>query len=449
MSALSENVSLVITADTVGIALAGFGVALTISYSATWTERTRTYGDLSDVASDFASGTPEYIFAQALFGQEPHPNAMMIGRGENKPTQVYVIGVASVKNTTGYAVNIIAPGTSPANPLTYTSDANATNDEIVAGLVSALNGVASKNYTAAATGSSGTQVVTVTGNAAGNWFSIEVASVLLLSIKQTHVDPGIAADLDAISLEDSSWYALNTTANSKLCVLATAAWIEAAGQKLYLVDVNETDAITVAVGSSPTDTLYALFALAYNRTAGSYYPSPGAMFSARWLGRVLPDEPGSETWKFKTLSGIAATKLSPTHKVNLRARKANAYETIAGANKTWEGTVAGGSYGFIDVTRGLDWLDDNMRKRVFAAISGPEKLPYTNPGVAVVRNEMKGSLKDSADRGIITDDFVITVPQVENISSPNKAIRKLPDMKWSATLAGAIHAVDIVGLVSV
>jgi hypothetical protein len=504
MSELAEHVSLTITADTLGIALAGFGVALIVSHSASWVERTRSYTDLAGVATDFAAGTPEYLSASALFSQSPHPERVMIGRASLKPTQVYVVSVASVQNSTAYAVDVAGDQVT-ATTISFTSDATATNDEIVAGLVSALNAVASKNYLAAATGSAGSQVCTVTGTipawlattayvvgnqvtnganvyqcitagtsagsggptgttsditdgtvhwkflrvggSAGAWFALELVDINLLGVKQTHSDPGLATDLAAILVEDESWYALHTTFNSKAYVLAAAAWVES-NKKLYLVDVNETDSVNTIVSGS-TDTLGALFALSYNRTAGSYYSNPATMFSAAWMGRVLPDTPGSETWKFKTLSGVVAMKLTSTQRTNLRARKANSYTTIAGANKTWEGMVAGGSYGFIDITRGLDWLEDDMTKSVFAALSGPEKLPYTNAGIAVIRSVMKASLKRAVSNGVISDDFEIEMPKLAAISASDKALRKLKNVKFTATLQGAIHEIDLIGVVSV
>jgi hypothetical protein len=44
---------------------------------------------------------------------------------------------------------------------------------------------------------------------------------------------------------------------------------------------------------------------------------------------------------------------------------------------------------------------------------------------------------------------VVTVPKVADISAGNKTTRTLPDMKFTGTLAGAIHKVIITGVVSV
>ena len=447
--ALTDYVTLTLTAENVGIARAGFGVPLILSHSATWTERTRSYGSTLDVAADFATDTPEYLAAAAMFAQSPAPTTIMIGRAALAPTQVYVIGAAAVTNSTAYKVNVVATGATVTNPLVYTSDSSATNDEIIGGLVTALNGVTGKNYTAAATGSVGSQVCTVTGTAAADWFSIEVLDPTLLSIKQTHADPGVATDLAAIALENSNWYALTMNFNSQAYVTAAAAWIEDQA-KIYLFDVNETAAITTTGGAGGSaDTLDALATLKRTRTAGSYHPSPAAFMSAAWLGRVLPDDPGTETWKFKTLSGVPAVNLTATNRTNLRARHANTIETVAGRNITWDGTTSDGQ--FIDVRRGLDWLQDDMSKGVFGVLAGNEKVPFTDAGVAMVENEVQRSLTTAVAKGILAASPapVVTAPLVSTISATNKSARLLPDIRFTGTLAGAVHAVSLIGVVAV
>jgi hypothetical protein len=189
--------------------------------------------------------------------------------------------------------------------------------------------------------------------------------------------------------------------------------------------------------------------LAYSRTALMYHPSPANMAGAAWLGRVLPLEPGSESWKGKTLQGVTPVTLTATHRVNLRAKKCNTYQTVAGIGITWEGTTADGD--FVDVTRGLDWLEDDMTKAVFEAITGSDKIAYTDQGVAQIEGVIRGSLEAAVSKGILAADPApdVEVPKVANISSANKALRLLPDVKFSATLAGAIHKVDIDGVVSV
>lgn len=366
-------------------------------------------------------------------------------------TDYYVIRVdADTFKLASSAANALS-----ATPVNITSDGTGTltvssytNDLTISQLVNALNVVAGANYTAAiVTGAGDTDTMTVTATSAGAWFSLEVLDVTALGISQTHTDPGVATDLAAISREQPNWYALVTLYNSQAYVLGAAAWVEA-NKRVYLADVNETNVITLA-STGTADTLDRLHTLNYGRTMGLYHPRPSAMFAAAWEGRVLPEDAGSEVWALKTLSGVEAVNLTSTHRANIVARQANCYETVANLNVTFEGTTADGEY--MDVRRGLDWLDDDMRKSVFEVLAAGPKVPYTNRGIARVQAAMRGSLKRAVARGVLSDDvpFTITVPKVADISSGNKSTRLLPDMKFSGTLAGAIQKVDLRGVVAV
>lgn len=438
---LSDHVKLTISLSTLGVARAGFGVPMILSYTAAWSERLRFYTDISGVAVDFPSVTgPEYLAAQALFGQTPRPPVIAIGRGALKPTQTYVISVAAVRNSSPYAVNVAGDGVT-TTAVSITSGGSATNDAIVASLVTALNAVVGANYTAAATGSSGSHVCTVTANAAGDWFSLEVVDVTALGVKQTHADPGVATDLAAIALAQPGWYALLTTYNSKALVQAAAAWVES-NARLYAAEVNETDAILTSVGNA--DTIDALHTSAYARTFGCYHPSPVSMFAAAWLGRVLPLDPGSDDWKWKRLAGPAAVTMTDTHRTNLRARKANTYDQVAGINITWEGTVADGE--FIDVIRSRDWVADDMPKAVFEVFVNNEKVPFDNDGIQMIVAAIDGSMRRAERRGIAAPGTrELTYPKSEDVSSVDKFNRVLEGIKWKFELAGSIHEVDMTG----
>lgn len=444
MSTLSEHVSLTITQDSVGVARAGFGVPLILSCNATFLERVRYYTTLADVATDgFATTSPEYLAAEAMFAQDPHPTMVGIGRAEGKPTQTYSINVTTVTNSHTYKLTVKGEGVTSTD-VVYAADSATTDGEIVLGLVAALNAVVGKNYTASGTVSP----ITVTATAAGDWFSIESTEVGYLKIEQTHAEPAttLATDLDAIQLESDAWYALVTLYNSDAYVKAAAAWVEASdAPKIYACDLNNSETATLATAGG--DTADDLHVSAYARTFTCYHPSPAEMFGAAWLGKVLPLTPGSETWKFKTLAGVDPVPTNGTQRVNLRAKKANTTQTIAGRNITWEGTTLDGNY--IDVVRGLDWLEDDMTKSVFEVLAGAAKIPMTNAGIATIESAVKGSLKRAFRAGIIDSDFVVTVPLVSDVSTTNRGLRLLPDVKFTARLQGAIHTVTINGVVSV
>jgi hypothetical protein len=94
-----------------------------------------------------------------------------------------------------------------------------------------------------------------------------------------HADPGAAADLTAINLEDGSWYAILNMYNSKLMALAIAAWAEANG-KLYLCQAQDTPCEQTAAGGA-TDILASLKTAAYARTVGFYMRNNGQMLAPR------------------------------------------------------------------------------------------------------------------------------------------------------------------------
>lgn len=440
MAPLSNHATLTITQDSVGIARAGFGVPLHLSYSAAWAERVREYTSLAEVAVDFPTTTsPEYLAAQAFFSQSPRrPSKIKIGRGALPPTQVYTL-VPTAADSTTYKLNVKGEGIT-AEQVSITSGVGATATEICDALRTELDAVVGKNYT-----TSGTATLIMTGDAAGDWFSVEADDpTQWADIAQTHVDPGVATDLAAITLEDNDWYGLHTAFNSNALVLAAAGWVETA-KKIYVVAVNETDAINTAAGNS--DTLDDLKTAARVRTMGCYHPDPAAMFDAAWMGRVLPVDPGGITWKFKRLSGPAAVVLTSTQRANLIARNANSYESVAGISITFEGKAADGE--FFDVVRGDDWLEDDMTKAVFGALAGRDIVPFTDEGIALVEAEMRGSLERAETRGILAAGWTVTVPAAADVSTADKAARLLPDMKFNGTRAGAIHKVAMTGVVSV
>ena len=446
MGTLTDYVTITITQNTVGIARAGFGVPMILSATAAFVERIRFYTDLAGVAVDFPVTTSaEYLAAQAMFSQSPAPSKIAIGRSALKPTLVAQISAITPVSNVSYAYKLTVRGKGFADTvLTYTSDGTPTDAEYAAGIVAALNGVASKNYTAAGAASP----VTVTATAPGDWFSIEIADAATQRVLYTHVDPGVATDLTAINTENPNWYALYTLYNSKLYGVAAAAWVESAGMKIYVCDSCDTQSITTATGNA--DLLDTIKTNAYARTLGFYHPSPANMAGGALLGRCLPIDPGSITFYGKTLAGVTPVNLTATHRGNLVDRRASSYETVSGVNVTFGGQVGSTTTGYLDVRRDLDWIQDDMTKAVFGAIVGANKIPFTDPGIAIIEAEVRGSLKRATDRGILaaSPKYIVTVPVAADVDTGNKSARTLPNVKFSATLAGAIHKVQLVGTVS-
>jgi hypothetical protein len=416
----------------------------------------RTYNALADVAVDFAVTTsPEYLKAQAKFGQDPKPKKIKIARIDGtKPTQSYSLAYV-VANSTKYEVTMKGEGVT-AETVSYTSDASATDAEIATGLVAAINGVTGKNFTA--TGAA--TPLTITGDAAGDWFSIEIAAANILggnmTVVENHADPGIAAELTLVLAEDPEWYWLDTIYNSSAYVAAAAAWANS-NKKFYMPCVNETVAITTAVGGG--DTLDALKTAAYKWVAGWYHPSPYDMLSSAVIGRFAPTEPGSATAKFKKLAGPAAVNMTATQRLNLVNRAANSYENVAGVNITFEGSTAeatvtsGQPSKFIDSRRNLDWLEDDLAKGLLELKVNNDKIPYTNAGAAMIEGVVRATMTRGVRKGVLASNPapVVTVPDVTDtseVTAANKSQRVLPSVKFDAVEEGAVHKTNVTGVVT-
>jgi hypothetical protein len=439
---LSNYVDMQISRNTVGVKRAGFGKMLILSYVAAWTERYREYADLAEVAVDFPSTTgPEYLAAQAAFSQDPQPELVAIGRGALKPTMVHTL-VPAVANSTTYALRIGGDGVT-TKEVSVTSDASATATEICDALRTAINAVVGKNFTA-----TGTTTVIITGDASGEWFWVEVANpTLWTSSALTHADPGVATDLAAILVENTSWYGLYTTANSQAYVDAAADWVES-NARVYLADTNANLSVTAAVGGGGYDVLDHIHTSDYNRTSGWYHPDPSQMIGAALMGRCLPLDPGSYTFALKSLALVDTVDMTSTQRANIVAKDGNSYEEVAGLGTTFDGKTGDGEY--LDTRIGLDWLEDDMAKEVFGIKLANNKVPYTNKGIAMIEGGMRASLTRATKRGILDEEvgFTITTPKVADVSDANITARLLPDMKFSGRIAGAVHKSQLRGSVT-
>ncbi len=445
MASISNYVDLTISVNTVGLARAGFGVPLILSATASWVERVRYYNDLAGVAADFPVTTSaEYRAAQVIFSQSPAPKKIAIGRSALKPTMSYELSAITPTSNVSYAYKVNVKGKGFADTtVTFTSDASPTDAEYAAGMVAALNGVASKNYTASGSASP----ITISGNAAGDWFSIEVVDVNTQKVTMVHADPGVATDLTAINLEQSDWYALYTLYNSKAYAQAAADWVES-NRKIYLSDSCDTNSILTAAGNG--EWLDTIKTNAYTRTGGVYHPSPAAMLGAGLLGRCLPKDPGSVIFHAKSLNNVPPVVLTATHRTNLTDRRAGCYETAApGLNLSFEGKVGSSVMGYLDVRRDLDWVEDDMTKSVLEVLAANDKVPMNDIGITLFESAVRASLQRAMTLGIFNKRKPnVTVPKAADISSGNKAARILPDIKWSEVLANATHKVIVNGTVT-
>lgn len=274
--------------------------------------------------------------------------------------------------------------------------------------------------------------------------------VPLLKISDNRAGDATWTDaLNAIALEDDEWYGFIITSRTKAEQQLAAAWAETQ-VKIFGTASNEAAILT----SGSTDLAALLNTSDYDRTFLIYHSDADESTNdpfpdASWFGKMLPTDPGSATWMFKTLSGIAVTVLTTTQANFALGKECNTYQEIGGVNITRNGTMSSGEY--IDIIRFVDWLESRMTERIFTLLANADKVPFTDPGVASVEAEVRAQLDDGIDQGGLALDpaYTVTVPKVADVSSTDRGNRTLPDVEFTATLAGAIHKVTVTGVVTI
>jgi hypothetical protein len=255
----------------------------------------------------------------------------------------------------------------------------------------------------------------------------------------------LADELAAMQEAYGDWYALILTregdeAAQLADIAAAAAWIEARN-KMYIACIDQASMLT----SATDDIASVLKAAAYERTAVMYSGDQANYPEAAWMGRCLPEDPGSITWKFKQLSSVTVDDLTFTSVTNLGNKNANYYEQIASYNMiSSEAVMASGE--FIDIIRGTDWLQARIAEGIFSKLINAEKIPFTTQGIAVIENELRYRLEKAVDVGLLVEgSIVITPPDIADVDPLEKSQRFLNNMQFTAQLAGAVHKVAIVG----
>ena len=387
---------------------------------------TNTTGQPTIGLAPTVSGVP---YTVAVSTTIINPNEAKVTVTQAKPATTYTV-------TTGGVIS------------TFTTGATvSTNEVVAAGLVAAItaNTLTSVSATDNLDGSfeltdSSTFSLSVSEAILSKEFGLIMSSFTTLNT--------ITADLTAISNVDDDWYALASTTRDPDDVKLIAAWVETR-TKIFGTASDDLDTINVAVGSDTTSVAAVFNQLSYTRSFVMYHADAASDFpECAWFGKTLPTIPGSITWKFKTLSSIAYNTLTTTQSLNARNKKANTYEFLGGLGVTREGTMGVGE--FIDIIRGVDWLTARIQENVYSLLVNSPKVPYTSNGIATVEAEIRRALNQGVANDFIASDpvYTITVPVASAVSPANKAARLLQDVVFNATLAGAIHAVEFNGTVS-
>lgn len=421
MTEIADVVQVTVNVRDTLITRAGFGTpAIFAPVEATvFAPRFKQYGSITEVAADFADTTKVYKAAAAIFAQQRHPPAIKIVRRE--------AGDASHTS----ALNAIVAEDSDWYGLVTTYRGSADITEIAAWIATQKKIFVANSEDADVPTAVATDIA-----------SLLEAQAYDQTAYMWHHQSGV--DVTGASYTVSSGVATITETAHGLRVGEPVTFSNSSGAS---IDGNNTIATVPDANSFTVTTTAADEAGPATVDYLARYTFP----EAAWVGYMLPSDPGSETWKFKELTGIVATPktiLSPSEEATVLGKNANVYTPLAGVGHTHEGVMASGR--FIDVQRGIHWTEARLGEAVVELLLNSPKIPYTDAGLTLVqaalsevmdlgiRNGLFGPLLDESG-----DFYRITIPKVADQLQADRVARYFPGITIQAQLAGAVHSLAI------
>jgi hypothetical protein len=270
---------------------------------------------------------------------------------------------------------------------------------------------------------------------------------------KTPSDTSWADALGSIKEQNNEWYALSCSARRFEAQKEVAEWAQA-NEKLCILASGESNVVNADTGdiadwckTSGLDRV-AVFYHPASQLADPLIdalPADDPIPEATYFGKMLSKHPGSATWALKGLAAVPVYDLSGSQLDKARKKNATTYTSTAGLSITSDGRVASGEY--IDVIHGIDWLKALIQNRVFTPMVQRDKIPFTDQGVQIIVSQLRSALADGVKYELLAS-YDISFPKVSEIAANYKGERMLPDVKFTAILAGAINRTIIDGVVT-
>lgn len=266
------------------------------------------------------------------------------------------------------------------------------------------------------------------------------------------------ADTAARAVGTSGWYVLCTAGIDSKHYEEIAAYIETTEKMFAYTEMGffgagEDGSDVLSIGSVYCRSM-GVYGREYTAQADKDVPEANWYMNVAMAAAWLYYQPGSETAAYKKLAAVYPSSLTTGEMKALEAAHLNYFITVGGRNVTMNGQVVGNEW--CDIIRFRDWLKNDMQTRVVNLFITSPKVAYTDPGIALVQNQMIASLEEGTKVGGVAEDefdkdgntipgFTTSVPLASSLTASEKASRKLTKCNFMARLAGAIHKAALNG----
>jgi Protein of unknown function (DUF3383) len=437
---LQEIIDVQVDIQTSSIAQAGFDIPLIFAHHNYFADLVREYEFATFATEMITDGFPlrsaAYQAALSL-SKQPHGRTFKVGKRQAADVQKVRLIPITIANSAIYQATVQKPNGVEV-VATFTSDASATLAEVCTGLAAAINAATGE---ATASGASGTWVEN-TGVADEQWGFSDLTANLFL-IDESASSGSLGLDLTALREADDDWYGLALPSSAPASIEECVDWIESDGTKIFIAqthDMKVFDATTYAsnIFKSVKDQGYVRSHVTYNSHALVFY-------GGAWLTQLLTFQPGEADFKFKTVKGAVAEKLSAANAGKLKAQNASWYERVYKDKAITRAAVgAGDATIFLDLTMLSDWTKARMIEAVLFMFTSAAKVPHTDEGGG---NAIWGAYKSVLDQGIKNEaidgdptTWEIFVPQRKDLSPSDRANRRWPGTSLKFTPTGALQS---------
>jgi len=252
-----------------------------------------------------------------------------------------------------------------------------------------------------------------------------------LTACRNHNDDWYAAEANAVTMADQQEFAMWVQANEKLGGIAS-------GDPAIAND--DTGDIADWLKLNNIDRVFCFYHPDVNTTDD---PFPVSAF----FGKMLTKHPGSATWALKGLNAVPTVSLTAGQRNRVLNKNAIIYTRVANMPITRWGTVGSGEY--IDIIHGLDWLRARIQNLVFTPLVQEDKIDFDDEGITSLVDMVRAGLEEGVMRRILLRGaYTIESPTSDEVPDSAKAQRLLPDVRFRAPIAGAIHKTEVNGTIT-